>query len=75
MWCAEWLLSMKSGSREQRGLMAYLKELRVRCQYTVYCPRFATVEVFNQVNASQGLFCRTCGRRRLKELQRREGGQ
>jgi hypothetical protein len=48
--------------------MAYLRELGTVCQ----CGRRAVVEVFNRFNATQGKFCRACGNRRLRELERRE---
>lgn len=49
--------------------MAYLRDIEKRCGA---CPNRAVVELRNRFNASYGEFCRSCGKRRLKELQAEE---
>lgn len=48
---------------------AHLRPITRRCDD---CDARATVELFNARNASQGVFCRRCGNRRLEGLLRRE---
>lgn len=48
--------------------MAYLVELGRRCP----CGKQAVVQLFNHHNASLGMVCRTCGKRRLADQQKRE---
>jgi len=48
-------------------VMAYMREIG-RCR----CGRPAAVEVFSRLNASMGLFCRTCGKREAARLNRLE---
>lgn len=50
--------------------MAYLSAIRVKCEQCQI--RRAIVEVFNRRNASQGKFCRLCGRYHLKRVQQAE---
>lgn len=49
--------------------MAYLRELSApRCS----CGKPARVELVNRYNAPCGTFCRRCGERARRELERRE---
>lgn len=50
--------------------MAYLVELDRRCARA--CGKRAVVEVHNRVNAVVGSFCRSCGKAKVRELQRQE---
>ena len=53
--------------------MAYLMAiLKLRCSQ---CLRPAVVEVFNRLNSLHGRYCRSCGARALKELERAESGK
>jgi len=52
-------------------MSAYLKELVTRC-YREDCKSRAVVEVFNTWNASQGVFCRPCGKALVARLKRGE---
>ncbi len=50
--------------------MAYLKAIiKSRCDH---CPQTASVEVLNRYNSLQGRYCRSCGARALKELEKHE---
>lgn len=48
--------------------MAHIRELGQKCQR--HPEKRATCEVFNDVNASLGVFCGPCGKSRLKEFER-----
>lgn len=50
--------------------MAYLKELTV--SHCKKCGKRATIELFNRVNASQGRYCKPCGRAALRQMSERE---
>ena len=50
--------------------MAYLRELpRPRCYR---CGKAARYEVLNRENASHGFYCRACGEKTRRELERTE---
>lgn len=51
--------------------MAYWVELSKPCDVTG-CPRRATVQVFNAMNAPQGRYCKIHGRIRLNDLRSSE---
>src|SRR5215469_2797733 len=58
--------------------MAHLREIGGPCEGPtpgLACPgrRQAVVELLDRFNASRGLYCRECGGRRLRELERAEG--
>lgn len=55
-------------------MSAYMKDLVTRC-YREGCKSRAVVEVFNTWNASQGVFCRSCGRQLVTHLKRGEREQ
>lgn len=48
--------------------MAYLKELPKCC----VCQGRASVELMNHLNSGCGFYCQRCGRRMLRELERKE---
>jgi hypothetical protein len=45
-------------------MSAYVRDLRSKCS----CGRKASYEVFNRVNASQGVFCGPCARTLARRL-------
>lgn len=49
--------------------MAHLAKLHRKCGA---CSKAATFELFNSSNGSLGVFCTSCGRRRLAEIERSE---
>ena len=49
--------------------MAYLKELRTRCEA---CGSPATVQLFHALNVPLGRYCRPCGAAQLDVQNRRE---
>lgn len=49
--------------------MAHLVKLDRTC---LLCPKRGSVELFNSRNASLGVYCATCGKRRLAEIERSE---
>ena len=51
--------------------MAHVVNLARKC---LRCPKRASVEVFNSVNASQGVYCSRHGKQRLAELEAGEKG-
>lgn len=49
--------------------MAHMVSIAQTCRR---CGRRASCEVFNSANATQGVFCAPCGKRRLREIERIE---
>lgn len=52
-------------------MSAHMKDLVTLC-YQPGCKRLAVVEVFSTWNASQGVFCRPCGKALVARLKRGE---
>ena len=49
--------------------MAWARDIGETCSK---CGKPAKVEVLNNRNSSTGFFCRPCGKRKLKDVQKRE---
>jgi len=55
----------------QAGMMAYLKYIpKHKC---LACGQPALVELFNHSNTSIGYYCRSCGKRELRQMKESEG--